>query len=241
MDRKELLNISHLEDKNFWHVSRRDLLARMLDGKGGDAFEVGAGCGKNLEFLRSKGFEVSGIDKDPQAVEFSRQKGLDVAEHDIEDFRFSKKYDLMLMMDVLEHIEDDAACVNKLATGIKKGGCLYLTVPAFRFMYGPHDMLCHHHRRYELDEVKRLVSGAGLSIERLSYWNGTYFLPVAAFKFLRRVLFGGDLTKTNPDLGIAPEPFNSAIIHSLRPENLAISRGAVVPFGSSVVCLARKG
>ncbi len=240
MDKKELLNISALEEKNFWHVSRRDLLDRMLPNGSGDVFEIGVGCGKNLEFLRSKGYSVEGIDMDPTAVKFSRKKGLDVTRKKIEEYDFRKKYDLVLMMDVLEHIEDDAACVKRLARGIKNGGHLYLTVPAYRFMYGPHDLLCHHHRRYEIDDVRRLVSGAGLSIKRLSYWNGTYFLPVAVFKYFRRVLFDGDLTKTNPDLGIAPEPFNTAIIQSLRLENRAISEGIVIPFGSSVVCLAQK-
>ncbi|GEM_PF-5449014 len=240
MDRKELLNISGLEEKNFWHVSRRDLLGKMLPKKSGTVFEVGAGCGKNLEFLRSLGFEASGIDIDPAAVEFSRKKGLEVSRSSVEGHEFSEKYDLLLMMDVLEHIEKDAECVKKLATGIKKGGHLYLTVPAFNFMYGPHDLLCHHHRRYEIGTVKKIVESAGLSIEKISYWNGTFFLPVAGFKILRRLLFGGDLTKTNPDLGIAPEPANSAIIHALRVENHLIAGGFSVPFGSSVVCLARK-
>ncbi len=240
MDHKELLNISKLEESNFWHVSRRDLLGRLLPKVSGTVLEIGAGCGKNLEFLRSKGFSVEGIDIDPAAVEFSHRKNLAVEKKSVENHSFKKKYDLVLMMDVLEHIEKDGECVRRLAGGIKKGGHLYLTVPAFQFMYGPHDMLCHHHRRYEIGTVKKMVEAAGLKIEKLTYWNGTFFLPVAGFKVLRKIFFGGDLTKTNPDLGIAPEPANSAIIELLRLENRLIAKGLKVPFGSSVVCLARK-
>ena len=85
----------------------------------------------------------------------------------------------MLMMDVLEHIEDDDAFLAVYVQKAPAGSHLFITVPAFQFLWSGHDIFLEHYRRYSLSRLRGLVTQAGLEIRRAHYFFGTA-LPVAA-------------------------------------------------------------
>jgi SAM-dependent methyltransferase len=87
--------------------------------------------------------------------------------------------DLVLMMDVLEHVDDDCGLVGHYAAKVPAGAHFLVTVPAFRFLWSGHDVFLEHKRRYRLDEVESVLGAAGLEVVRGSYYFGLVF-PLAA-------------------------------------------------------------
>jgi hypothetical protein len=74
-------------------------------------------------------------------------------------------------MNVLEHIEDDAATLRDFASVLPPGGRLALLVPSLKALYGTLDVHLHHFRRYEKADLEKLVSAAGFEIEKIRFLN----------------------------------------------------------------------
>lgn len=96
--------------------------------------------------------------------------------------------DLVLMMDVLEHVDDDAGFLVAYLEKVPIGTHFLITVPAFSFLWSDHDVFLDHQRRYTLPEIKRVVESAGLEVERGSYFYGLIFPLAAATRFMERLL-----------------------------------------------------
>jgi len=96
---------------------------------------------------------------------------------------------LVLLMDVLEHVEDDAGLVREYAGRVPSGARFIVTVPAFRWLWSGHDVFLEHYRRYTLPGLEAVLRSAGLRIEFGSYYYGAV-LPVAALFRLGRRLMG---------------------------------------------------
>ena len=92
------------------------------------------------------------------------------------------RQDLVLMMDVLEHVDDDVALLRKYAQGLPPDGRVLITVPAFRFLWSGHDDFLEHRRRYTRAMLERTVTNAGLTVERSRYFFGLLFPIVAAMR-----------------------------------------------------------
>lgn len=90
--------------------------------------------------------------------------------------------DYVFSLNVLEHIEDDAAAMNELYRVIKPGGRLLIYVPAFMALYTSMDSHVGHHRRYRLSGLKKLVSKAGFEIEKSAYFDALGFFATLVFK-----------------------------------------------------------
>jgi 2-polyprenyl-3-methyl-5-hydroxy-6-metoxy-1,4-benzoquinol methylase len=87
--------------------------------------------------------------------------------------------DLVLMMDVLEHVDDDRGLLRHYAAKVPAGAHFLATVPAFRFLWSGHDVFLEHKRRYTLAEIEAAMRDAGLEIVRGAYFFGLVF-PLAA-------------------------------------------------------------
>jgi 2-polyprenyl-3-methyl-5-hydroxy-6-metoxy-1,4-benzoquinol methylase len=98
--------------------------------------------------------------------------------------------DLVLMMDVLEHVDDDVGLVRHYAAKVPSGAYFLVTVPAFRFLWSGHDVFLEHKRRYTLAEIERTMRDAGLAVVRGAYYFGLIFPLAAAVRLAGR----GDAT-----------------------------------------------
>jgi SAM-dependent methyltransferase len=100
-----------------------------------------------------------------------------------------EKFDLLLVMDVLEHVKDD---VDFLASSVKRhlssGGKLMITVPSFQFLFGRHDVILGHYRRYRLGQAEEVAEASGLTILDSGYLFGTLLLP----KLLYNIILGAN-------------------------------------------------
>jgi 2-polyprenyl-3-methyl-5-hydroxy-6-metoxy-1,4-benzoquinol methylase len=94
--------------------------------------------------------------------------------------------DLVLMMDVLEHVDDDVGLVRHYASKVPSGAHFLVTVPAFRFLWSGHDVFLEHRRRYRLDEIELTMRMAGLDLVRGAYYFGFVFPLAAAVRLSTR-------------------------------------------------------
>jgi SAM-dependent methyltransferase len=142
-----------------------------------------------------------GLDVSPQALAYCRGKTsakLVEASGDRIPFR-DGSFLLISLLDIVEHSHDDLAVMGEVYRVCKPGGIVLITVPAFSFLWGSHDVSHHHKRRYTLEKLKDLGLSAGFVVERATYTNFFIFLPVLLKRVISRFFQnsgGSDLKET---------------------------------------------
>ena len=141
--------------------------------------------------------------------------------------------DLVLMMDVLEHVPDDAALLSEYLDVVAPGTPVFITVPAFQFLWSGHDVYLEHYRRYTLSRLKQTIGNAGAQADVMHYYFGAIFPAAAAVRLARR---GNQATQS--DMGAVPGPVNAALkmICGAERRIMRINRLA----GLSAVALCRR-
>jgi SAM-dependent methyltransferase len=229
------------EDQYWWFVGRRRLALSLLDralkpGEDKRILDLGCGTGAVLSELARRG-RALGLDTSPLALSYCHKRGLDrLVLGDAADIPLaSGTLDAVVALDILEHVDDDAAAFAECARALRPGGHLVLSVPAFRWLWGPHDVALMHRRRYTLRQVRARLEGAGLVPLRISHSVFFLFGAVVAVRLV-------DKLRTGPakvSLPAVPKPVNGALI-GLQGLETSLIRALRLPIGSSVVALARK-
>ncbi len=199
--------------------------------------ELGCGTGGNLTALADK-HDVVGVECSPQALAYAQQAlGNRVRygrlPHEIDLPRES--FDVVLMTDVLEHIEDDTASANAALQLLRPGGVLVATVPAYQWLYSPRDAHHHHFRRYGKSRFAELWKRADAQTLLLSHYNTLLFPPAAAVRVLSKWL---PLRGTPGDVSVPPLLANSVLARLMRSENHLLGR-LPLPFGLSLISVVR--
>ena len=240
---------SDKEEWDWWHAGRRrvlsallrrELAARGLAGRELDVVDVGCGTGGTTEGLVG-GHRLVGCEISEDAARLGAQRlGPRVlrARADRLPLR-DASCDLALALDVLEHHEDDGLVAREIARVLRPGGLLLATVPAFGFLWGPHDVLSHHHRRYRRAELRSVLEENGYAVERDGYFNTLLFPAVAAVQLLRRLRRGGAPAQAASDLPARRGPMNACLRALFGLEALWLPF-AGLPFGVSAFALARR-
>lgn len=222
------------EESHWWFRARRAIslafLNRLSLPKDALILEAGCGAGGNLPMLSRLG-KVFAFELDDGVRAHAKVRNIGQIEAgklpDAIPFA-GTNFDLIALFDVLEHVEDDRAALTSLVARLKPGGVLFLTVPAFQFLYGQHDKLHHHFRRYSRANLKDVIESAGLKIERMSYWN-FFLFPVAVI---------GRLTGRQGS-GTPPSFINEMLFRVVSSERFLIPY-IKLPFGLSLIAVARK-
>lgn len=180
--------IFETERTHWWYRVRRVLAHRLITsyaaGRKISILDVGCGPGALLAELSMYG-EAIGIDNSPLAVNFCKERGADARVGEITKLPFpDASFDVVLVLDVLEHIEKDALAAAELARILKPGGQLIAMVPAFMILWGLTDVWAHHYRRYTKSQLVALLSGAGLTVRRAAYFNFFLFPIVLVIRKL---------------------------------------------------------
>lgn len=235
--------IYEIEESHWWYVGRRKIIQTFvericssLDNPHPRILDVGCGTGANLKMLGLYG-QAEGVDISEQAVEFCKQRGLgSVKLGAIEELPFEdQSFDIITALDVLEHLDDDAAGLQEMKRVLRPGGTLLLFVPAFMFLWGVQDDVSHHRRRYRLPALRRLLEQGGFKVEKASYANITFFVPVLLVRTFMRWL--GIRASTEYEINI--KKMNTPFSHLFAAERVVLTRGRF-PFGVSALCVARR-
>ena len=183
-----------LEDWNWWFRARREILRRVLrrclrDRKDLRVLEVGSGTGGNLNMLSGFG-TVWALEPHLEArrlcVPKVKKERATLLEGSVPEADLAMRFDLICLLDVLEHIPDDRSAVTWIDAHLDPGGIVLLTVPAFQFLWGEHDAANHHQRRYTR---KKLIEVCGCWRPRhVTYYNTLLFPPIATLRLVKRIL-----------------------------------------------------
>jgi SAM-dependent methyltransferase len=231
-----------LEETNWWFMARRDMVSQLVKRFSNAARIIDVGCsgGAIIKRLAEEGYhDIKGIDLSRDAIERCIEQGiapekLAVADAVRTGLR-SDSYDLLIASDILEHIENDRATLAEWRRILKPGGSIIIFVPAYNFLFGQHDKINQHFRRYTLSRLSDLLKQSGFKIIRGSYWNVMLLLPAVIFRLLSRSVKGG-----GDQLFELPSALNRILYKALTVENAIISAGVNFPFGVSAFCLAQK-
>ena len=244
MDEAFYEEYAQIEATHWWFEGRRtifDVVIRSL-GLSKDALmlDLGCGTGANLNFLSAYGRAI-GLDRSGVAARYAHARtAVPVLLGDVTALPFTTgSVDLITAFALIEHIDDDGACVRELARVCRPGGFIMVTVPAFEWMWGQQDVINHHKRRYRGDQLAQLFTSQGLEVTRFTHLNTILFPVIAAIRLFRRLVpernehLKSDFSMTEPGR------LNSLLGKVFGAEAWLIRRWRL-PVGVSLLCVARK-
>ena len=175
--------ISAVEDRHWWFTARREILLHVIGQlvpDGTSILDIGCGTGFMLEALRSR-YDAWGLEPDPAVRARTRAavRGR-VLPGDAADFSAlgQRRFELVLLLDVLEHVEDDVAALRSAMSAAAVGGRLLLTVPGAPELWSRHDERNGHFRRYSVATLRTLLDAAEFTPATLTHFNSR-LLPLA--------------------------------------------------------------
>lgn len=185
MDDAAYHSLRDLQDRHWWFVGRREIIAKLIRSRvnlpaKSRILEAGCGYGGNLAMLQQFG-ELDAFELDDNArAHASALIQLPVMPGSLPDEvgYENQSFDLIAMLDVLEHIDDDLGSLVVLRDKLKTGGSIVLTVPALPWLWSEHDAIHHHKRRYTKASLEMVLKRAGLEVSSVGYFNALLF-PLA--------------------------------------------------------------
>lgn len=235
------------EQNNFWFLGRNRIILYMVEKYTGlkDKFkflEIGCGNGVVLENLqRNTEYQLYGSDIYVQGLRNAskRLKNVEFIQIDATKFVDENKFDAIGMFDVLEHIEEDKQVLVNTYKSLNPGGCLYITVPQYEFLWSELDNIAFHKRRYTRKEIKAKLQEAGYKIEYLGSF--VFFLfPLMIFSRMFLKLKKSSQINGKEEF-VTSKVINRVLQFFIYLDEVLISFGIRLPFGGSIICVAKKG
>ena len=240
MDEIVLSQMIRIEDRHWWYLARRQIVEATIARTGlhdAEILDMGCGGGGNSPMLARFG-RVRGVEMDPEAraVAESRRTCPVVDGFLPDQVPFGQdRFDLVTLLDVLEHVLTDGASVRRLAERLNAGGRIVVTVPAYMFLWRKQDDLNRHQRRYTLRRLMAVFTENGMQVEHATYYNILLF-PLIAAIILGNNLLGREQADDNQ---IPSAPVNWLLWKILAVERFFVPR-CRFPFGASILLVARK-
>lgn len=236
MKEEEYERMFILEDFYWWFRGRREIVLSTLGNlKPSRVLDVGCGTGANLLLFDG---QIVGLDISLKALKLAkrRKRNALLVQGSATALPFKDEiFDLVLALDLLEHLPDDLQGLREMYRVLKKGGTILVTVPAYRFLWSEHDEALGHFRRYSKGEIKAKLEAVGFSIKFVSHAIVLPFFPIALFRLLQKVLRRANKTPKS-SLIILPPLLNEFLYSILLREAKLIGRGISFPFGVSIIC-----
>ncbi len=231
-----------VESFHWWFVVRKKLLKSILSSINvpinGVTLDIGCGVGSNLRALGLAGlYKTVGLDRSFYALSLAKSHlNLPLINGDLNQLPVrSKSFGLIIAMDILEHLEDDANGIRELYRVLKNEGTLILTVPAFGFLWGIQDVVTGHKRRYSRKEILVKLRQGGFTILRSSYFNFFLFFPILMAR--RMIHLMGLRIESENEVNFPLINFLFKAIFSLE---VYVLKYFSFPFGVSILCIGKK-
>jgi SAM-dependent methyltransferase len=239
MERVIYQHMEEFDGRHWWYRARRQILAELIRREGhlpaaATILEVGCGSGHNLPMLQQFGtVDALELDEGARAIA-ERRLGRCVMSAPLPELDGvpDRHYDLIGAFDVIEHIGDDHAALESIASKLKLHGTLVMTVPAHQWMWSGHDVLNHHKRRYSKTSLQRLVEQSPLELRQIGYFNSLLFPLAVAQRLSSRLRKRDDAALTLP-----PSPLNAMLERVFAAERHLVGRLPLPP-GLSLFAVA---
>lgn len=218
------LHIVNLED-SFWRISRDSLLLEWV--KNGPVLDVGCGVGGMTKSLMKKGFDTYSIDPSRKACELVSKINSKTTCADITNVDENKfpKFKTIIMLDVLEHIEDDITALNKIHKLLDDNGRLIISVPYHKIFWTKADK--NHFRRYSRKRLRTVLTATNFNVKKMRFWNMLSILPL---------LFSKVTGIKISHMKIAHSHLNAVLKYYF----LNFENRIHIPIGSQLFCIATK-
>ncbi len=239
MDRAIYDRMAEIDKDHWWFVARRKIIDRLIRDQvplKSDAriLEMGCGTGSNIALLQRFGV-VDAVEPDDPARALATERtgvavkgGLLPDGVDLADGR----YDLIAMLDVLEHIPGDREALAALRPKLAEGGRILVTVPASPWLWSAHDVAHHHHRRYTPETLRAVFEAAGYRARHMTHFNTMLFPLVVAARAVGKLLKRG-----GGDDAMPAKPVNALLESLFAAERHWVGK-RTLPFGVSLAIVA---
>lgn len=239
MQTEEYDKMRSQEDTYWWFVSRRRLARALIAKYSADAeavLDLGCGTGAFLSELRT-GSQRIGLDFSEHAVKFCAERGITgVVQGDAQSLPFSSNhFDLCVSLDTLEHVPEDKLALNELFRVLKPGAIVVINVPAYGWLWGPHDVALMHRRRYTVGSLRKVLEDTGFRVKKCSY-SVFFMFPIVVLIRLADKFRRGPATVHLPK---TPKHLNQFLV-TLQDLECWLLLNTFLPWGSSVIVVAQK-
>lgn len=234
-----------LEDAYWWFQGRMRIIMDCLEHhrvlrSGMRVLDVG--CGTGLMLKRLEAFNPIGLDFSHLAMSFCRRRGASrLLQADVIHLPFhTASMDLILALDMLEHVERDDLLVEQFKRVLRPGGHALITVPAHQELWSDHDEALHHYRRYSAENFRNLLESRGFEMVKFSFAITATYWPIVIFRRLqRKIQPPGDNHRPKTHLIALPGVVNQLLIKTLHAEAWWL-RKRNFKRGVSLLCLAKR-
>ena len=245
MDRQFYQDYYKLEREHWWFKVRANIIEEQLMKlnlpKDSRILNVGAATFRSSEMLSQFG-KVTSLEYDKECCEFVRnQLKKEVINGSALDLPFeTSAFDLVCAFDVVEHIENDKLALKEMRRVCKENGVIFITVPAFNFLWSEHDEIAHHYRRYTKKTLMKVVNTPKEKIIRNTYFNSLLFFPIAFIRGLSN-LFKKKNEKLESDFDkVGKGSFLNVIFEKIFAFERRLLRFLNFPIGVSLMVMYKK-
>jgi 2-polyprenyl-3-methyl-5-hydroxy-6-metoxy-1,4-benzoquinol methylase len=236
----------------FWSNSRNRLFKRIvynhLKSTGKTKYlEIGCATGEFIrQIVENENLEITGSEIYLKALVHARKNfpNVNFIQYDVTQGTIGEEFDLIVAFDVIEHIEDDTAAILNINKMLGKNGCLIITVPQHMFMWSRLDEILKHKRRYSRRELVTRLQASGFDIR----YATSFLFILFPLMLISRIIDKGH-SQTQPDkcdnLALKkrvhfPDFLNRIFDYFMRIDEFLIRMGISLPFGGTLVVVAKK-
>ena len=245
METKEYQKMYELENSHWWFVGKRLIVDRVItkfiNGKKMEILDVGCGTGRMLKSLQNYG-NIIGLDFSERALAFcKRRKIRNLFRASASELPFKNDvFDLVTAFGLLYHknVKDDVHVLKEFNRVLRLHGYVVITECAFDFLKSEHDLAVQTRERYTVSKLTQRLGKSGLSVVKISYTYFFFFPIVLMVKMFKKIKIYSNHEPVS-DLRPTSTLINEILIAMLRMESVLLSK-INFPFGSSIVCVAKK-
>ncbi len=230
-----------VEDNHWWHRHKRLVVHQLISqfaASTGKVIDIGAGTAKILAELKQTGWQATGVDSEPKAISLARRRGVKLILADLaKPLPFdADKFDLILCLDVLEHLENDQQMVREIKRVVKSDGLVIISVPAYPWLFSYWDKMLGHQRRYSKTTLNQLIKASGLTNRYLGFFGFFWLAPAILIRYLK-----SKSKQPKSDFLTTPLPWLTLpilkLLSTIESRLLKITK---LPWGLSLLCVCRK-
>jgi len=235
MQRKIYDFIQYKEDSHWWFKARKEIVMDVIKSYKNvpidKCLDIGCGSGYFLSAFNEFCKECQGV----EPYTYDNTKFENIIQCSAEHTPFvDKSFDVITMLDVLEHIKDEQPVLSEVKRLLKDDGVYLATVPACQWLYSKHDEENGHERRYSKKQLVDLFESAGFEVVKATYINSILFLPQAGIRLMEKKLNKEVVTE------VTPSPTVNKILYNVFLSEKNLIRKMNLPIGLSLLIVAKK-